>query len=41
MERTEDANSLAAEGMKRRLGVTRTMRNEERRLRETERKRME
>lgn len=35
MERTEDANSLAAEGMKRRLGVTRTMTNEERRLRET------
>lgn len=40
MERTEDADSLAAKGMKRRLRVTRTKTNEERRLRNTGKRRM-
>lgn len=41
MECTEDADSLAAEGMKRKLRVTRTKTNEERRLMKTGKKRME
>lgn len=41
MERTEDEDSLAAEGMQRKLRVTTTKTNEERRLRKTGEKRRE